>query len=116
MRRFILAIPLLLAAPPADAGSFPALASYYGGGHDHLNARTASGERFRAGAMICAHRTMPFGTRLLVSHAGHSVVVRVADRGPAQWTGRSLDLSRGAAAQLGMIRAGVAQVTIAILD
>jgi len=118
MRRFIIGIPLFLGALPANAGSFTALSSYYGGGSrgEYLNARTASGERFRAGAMICAHRTLAFGTRLLVSRAGHSVVVRVADRGPNIRTGRDLDLSRGAAARLGMIRAGVAQVTVAILD
>jgi rare lipoprotein A len=43
------------------------------------------------------------------------VVVRVNDRGPARWTGRSLDLSKGAAANLGMIGAGAAQVRYSVL-
>jgi len=98
------------------AGAFVALASYYGGFGERLNAYTASGERFRAGGLTAAHRTLPFGTHLLVSRAGRSVVVRVNDRGPSRWTGRGLDLSRGAAAQLGMLEAGVARVRVAILD
>lgn len=92
------------------------LASWYGGRGERLNRYTASGERFNANAMICAHRTLPFGSRLLVSHGDRSVVVRVADRGPARSTGRSLDLSRAAAAALGMITAGVARVKVQILD
>ena len=116
MKHLSIIAPLILAALPATAGGFTALASYYGGKGEHLNARTASGGRFRAGAMICAHRTLAFGTKLLVTRGSHSVVVRVADRGPASWTGRSLDLSRGAAARLGMIRAGVAPVHVSILD
>ncbi|WP_457797652.1 septal ring lytic transglycosylase RlpA family protein [Methylocystis sp. S23] len=89
-------------------------ASYYGSG-EYLNALTASGERFRASGLTAAHRTLPFGTRLLVSRGGRSVVVRVNDRGPAAWTGRSLDLSRGAASRIGMLGAGVARVSVTVL-
>jgi rare lipoprotein A len=107
----------VFAALPATAGEFTALASYYGGGgRERLNARTASGERFNASAMICAHRSLPFGTRLLVSRGGRSVIVRVSDRGPALKTGRGLDLSRGAASRLGMLGAGVARVHVAIIN
>ena len=102
-----------LDGPARRVGGFTALASYYGGG-EYLNSRTASGERFRAGGMTCAHRTLPLGTRLLVSYRGRSVVVRINDRGPAAWTGRSLDLARGAAARLGM--PGVAPVRVAVLQ
>ena len=48
---------------------------------------------------------------LRVSANGRSVIVRVNDRGPAAWTGRSLDLSRGAARALGMIGTGTARVS-----
>jgi rare lipoprotein A len=116
MKRLLIIAPLILAALPAQAGSFTALASFYGGGREHLNARTANGERFRPSGMTAAHRGLKFGTRILVSYQGKSVVVRINDRGPNIRTGRSLDLSRGAAARLGIIRKGVAPVTVAILD
>ena len=106
---FIIA-PLVLAVLPATAGEFTALASYYGG-HEYLNARTASGERFRASGLTAAHRTLPFGTRLNVCFA-RCVVVRVNDRGPARWTGRDLDLSRGAAGASGLLKAGVGRMRV----
>ncbi len=90
------------------------LASYYGGG-ERLNKHTANGEVFRPNGLTAAHRTLPLGTKLLVSHGGKSVVVRVNDRGPAAWTGRQLDLSRGAAARLGFIKRGEAPVRISVL-
>lgn len=62
--------------------------------------RTANGERFNPNGMTAAHRTMPFGTRLKVTHKGRSVVVRINDRGPFI-RGRHLDLARGAAFAIG---------------
>lgn len=106
------------AAGHADGGrSFVANASYYGGGPRRYepNAHTASGERFNQWGLTAAHRTLPLGTRLLISHGGRSVVVRVNDRGPAAWTGRSLDVSRGAAARLGLIARGSGQVHVQVL-
>ncbi|MCC3246163.1 septal ring lytic transglycosylase RlpA family protein [Methylocystis sp. WRRC1] len=93
-------------------GARSMVASYYGGG-ERLNAHTATGERFNAGGYTAAHRSLPFGTRLTVCLHG-CVTVRVNDRGPAAWTGRSLDLARGAAARIGMIGAGVARVSVRI--
>lgn len=93
-----------------DIGS-PMRASYYGGG-ERLNARTASGARFVARGLTAAHRVFPFGTRLRVCLRS-CVIVRVNDRGPAKWTGRSLDLSRGAAARIGLTGPGVATVRVA---
>jgi rare lipoprotein A len=58
---------------------------------------------------------LPLGTRLLLSHGGRSVVVRVNDRGPAAWTGRSLDVSRGAATALGLIQSGTGKVNVTVL-
>jgi rare lipoprotein A len=105
------------AGETAGQGSFMALASYYGGGPRSLepNRHTANGERFNMWGLTAAHRSLPLGTRLLVSHGGRSVVVRVNDRGPAAWTGRSLDVSRGAAARLGLIQRGSGHVQVRVL-
>jgi rare lipoprotein A len=99
------------------ARSFVAHASYYGGGPRKYepNSHTASGEVFNQWGLTAAHRTLPIGTRLLVSHGGRSVVVRVNDRGPAAWTGRSLDLSRGAASRIGLISSGTGAVQVQVL-
>lgn len=86
-------------------------ASWYG---EALRGRkTASGEPFNPDAMTAAHRTLPFGTWVtvrLVNSAAY-VRVRITDRGPFA-KGRIIDLSRAAAEQLGMVRAGVAQVAL----
>jgi rare lipoprotein A len=99
------------------ARSFTAMASWYGGGPRWMepNSHTANGERFNKWGLTAAHRTLPLGTRLLLSHGGRSVVVRVNDRGPAAWTGRSLDVSRGAATALGLIQSGTGKVNVTVL-
>jgi rare lipoprotein A (peptidoglycan hydrolase) len=88
-------------------------ASFYGGGPKAYepNNHTANGERFNQWGLTAAHRTLPFGTMLNVHYNGRSVVVRINDRGPAAWTGRDLDLSRGAAMRLGFPGTGTVQVT-----
>ncbi len=93
------------------------MASFYGGGPKiyEPNTHTANGELFQQWELTAAHRTLPLGTRLLVSFHGRSCVVRVNDRGPAAWTGRSLDLSRGAASMLGMVQSGTGRVRVTIL-
>jgi rare lipoprotein A len=103
---------------PEGARAFVANASYYGGGPRRFepNTHTASGERFNQWGLTAAHRTLPLGTRLLVTHQGRSVVVRVNDRGPAAWTGRSLDLSRGAASRIGLISNGTGPVLVQVLN
>jgi rare lipoprotein A len=111
---------MCLFAPPASArlhphGRFFAKASWYGGG-EKLNALTKSGEVFRPDGLTCAHRHLPIGTRLLVSRGNRSVIVTVNDRGPAAWTGRSLDVSRGAAVRLGLIESGVGRVRVALIN
>lgn len=80
----------------------------------HEGRLTANGERFRPDGLTAAHRTLPFGTMVEVTNTrnGRSVVVRVNDRGPAKWTGREIDMSRGAAGVLDMRRAGLAPVKI----
>jgi len=87
-------------------------ASWYGTG-----ARTANGERYRPDGITAAHRTLPFGTRVLVERVdtGESVVVRINDRGPFI-KGRIIDLSRGAARKLGILEKGVTEVRITALN
>ncbi len=80
-------------------------------------ARAASGERIHHDSLTCAHRTYPFGTLLKVTNMrnGKSVVVRVTDRGPHRG-GRIIDLSYGAARELGMLSQGIAMVEIEHVD
>jgi rare lipoprotein A len=91
------------------------LASWYG--NEYHGRTTASGEVFNQWAMTAAHRDYPFGSVVRVTNLenGREVVVRINDRGP--WVrGRIIDVSRGAAAKLGMIRAGVVPCRVDVLD
>jgi rare lipoprotein A len=90
------------------------LASYYGS--KFHGARTASGERFDKHAMTAAHRSLPFGTRVRVTNLanGEQVTVRINDRGPAI-KDRIIDLSQGAAAELGFLKQGITRVRIEVL-
>ena len=65
----------------------------------------------KSGEMTCAHRTRPFGSMVRVSHGGHSIQCRVNDRGPFV-RGRIIDVSITAARALGMMDAGVVEVSI----
>lgn len=89
-------------------------ASYYGARHH--GKKTASGERFDQNALTAAHRTLPFGSRVLVTNLRNdkTVTVRINDRGPFV-RGRIIDVSKKAAEQLDMIRDGVAPVSIKLL-
>ena len=94
---------------------FTGFASWYGPGF-HGNA-SASGERFNQHALTAAHRTLPFGTRVLVTNLdnGQSVVVRINDRGPFHGN-RVIDVSTAAARVLGLISSGVARVRLDVID
>ncbi len=83
-------------------------ASFYSGG------RTANGGA--VGAATCAHRSLPFGTRVLVTNLANAkqVILTVNDRGPFV-RGRVLDVSRGAAGILGMLHAGVSQIRMQVI-
>ena len=100
------------AIAPSGGRSFSGMASYYG---NESGSRTASGQRMNANAMTAAHRSLPFGTKLRVTHGGQSVVVTVNDRGPFI-RGRVLDLSTGAARAIGLTRAGVGRVTAEVVS
>ena len=91
--------------------SFAGMASFYG---NESGSRTASGQRFNQNAMTAAHRTLPFGTKLRVTHGGQSVIVTINDRGPFV-RGRVLDLSTGAARAIGLTGAGVGRVVAEVM-
>jgi rare lipoprotein A len=107
-----------LASLGNDTGS-----SWSGGGGSHGVAsfywqpqRVASGGWFNPNAMTAAHKTLPFGTKVRVTHAGNgrSVVVSINDRGPYV-RGRTIDLSRAAAGVIGMTGQGVARIRMEVL-
>ena len=100
---------------PASTSLGSGVASYYG--RRFHGRRTANGERFDMHALTAAHKTLPFGTRVLVTNprTGKSVTVRINDRGPFT-PGRTIDLSRAAADQIGIIQRGHGTVELFLLD
>lgn len=78
--------------------------------------KTSSGERYDMNGLTCAHRWLPYNTHLRVTNLtnGKSVVVRVTDRGPWKHT-RLIDVSKGAAKELDMIRSGTTRVVIEVV-
>jgi rare lipoprotein A len=104
--------PAPRAAAPAPTGRADnGVASYYSQG-----LRTANGSRFNPDGMTAAHKTLPFGTKVRVTHLGNgrTVDVTINDRGPFI-AGRIIDLSRGAANVIGMTGQGLARVKMEIL-
>lgn len=90
-------------------------AAYY---HDKFQGRkTASGELYNKEVLSAAHKTLPFGTIIKVTRLdnGMSVEVRVNDRGPYK-KGFIVDLSRKAAQQIDMIKAGITDVKLEIVE
>ena len=89
-------------------------ASWYG--RQHHGKPTASGETYDMHKLTAAHRTLPLGTRVLVTNLdnGRTVEVRINDRGPFA-DGRLLDLSYAAARQLGAVGDGVISVGLKVL-
>jgi rare lipoprotein A len=104
------AAPVVKAATDSDSGK----AAYYS--RVFNGRKTASGERFNNSAMVTAHRSLPFGTKLRVTNTKNkkSVIVRVIDRGPSQ-PDRIVDLSRAAATKLDFVKAGMTDVTIQVV-
>jgi len=91
-------------------------AAYYS---DKLHGRkTASGEPYDKNKLTAAHRHLPFGTKVRVINLSNlkTVTVRINDRGPFGNNGRIIDLSRKAAQRIDMIRAGVVEVELEILE
>lgn len=77
---------------------------------------TANGEAFNPDGLTAAHKTLPFGTRVEVTNLANNrtVTVRINDRGPFV-RGRGIDLSRGAARQIGCISSGTCRVSMDVL-
>lgn len=95
----------------ASSGGSSGVASFY-----WQPQRVASGGWFNPNAMTAAHKTLPFGTRVRVTHLGNgrSVDVTINDRGPYVG-GRIIDLSKAAAGVIGMQGQGVAQVRMNVI-
>lgn len=100
--------------PPRVESEEIGMASWYG--HPYHGRQTASGEVYDMNDLTAAHRTLPLGTRLLVTNLdnGQAVEVRVNDRGPFI-EGRILDLSYAAARVVGSVGPGVIRVRLRIL-
>ena len=128
--RFTLAVGLLLAGcrsappgadlePPSDrrvrATVERGIASWYGPGFH--GKRTANGEVYDQNGVSAAHKTLPFGTVVEVLNLdnGRTLQVRINDRGPFV-RGRIIDLSKGAARKLGVVRSGIANVEIRVVS
>ena len=128
LRAAALALPLILVAGCGGTAVFVAepevartghevqkgKASYY---HYSLHGNpTASGEPYDRNALTAAHRSLPFGTEILVRNLknGRTVRVTVNDRGPFV-SGRIVDLSRRAAEEIALVQDGVTDVTLEIV-
>ena len=100
-------IAVLAGTTSADAE----VASWYGPGFHGRT--TASGEKFNQWALTAAHKTLRFGTKVLVTHGKRSVIVRINDRGPFT-KGRTIDLSKAEAQKIGC--SGVCRVKLKVLN
>lgn len=102
----------LVSASDSQAAAKCGGASWYA-----LTSKTASGERMNPSRLTAAHRSLKFGTKVQVTNKrnGKTVIVRINDRGPFI-RGRVLDLSKAAAAQIGMVRSGTASVCYHIIN
>jgi rare lipoprotein A len=101
MNRFVIAALLFVVLTTAAQADRRVTATWYG--EELRGHRTASGQPFNPNGMTAAHRSLPFGTCLVIGNpkTGKSVAVTVNDRGPFN-AGLTLDLSRGAARAIGM--------------
>ena len=101
-------------SPPITGAEETGLASWYG--HPYHGRRTASGEVYDMNELTAAHRSLPLGTRVMVTNldTGQVVEVRINDRGPLVQE-RILDLSYAAARVVGGDRAGVIPVRLRVL-
>ncbi|HON89058.1 MAG TPA: septal ring lytic transglycosylase RlpA family protein [Spirochaetia bacterium] len=90
-------------------------ASWYGA--EFHGRKTANGELFDKNSFTAAHKTLPFGTIVLVRNLANDreVIVRINDRGPFV-KGRIIDLSEAGARELGMLGTGTAQVVLYIMQ
>jgi rare lipoprotein A len=125
--RIVLAImglvgALLTTSPAAPHGGYSqggqvGWASWYGKPHE--GRKTANGERFSRSKLTAAHRSLPLGTKVLVTNlrTGQHVVVKINDRGPHGGDKhRLIDLSEAAAKRIGLAPHGVELVRVVVVD
>jgi rare lipoprotein A len=116
---FVLSAALLMmlgtSLPAQSNFTQTGVASFYG--KKFHGRTTANGERYSMWAMTAAHKSIPFDSRVRVTNLKNnkSVVVRINDHGP-HVKGRIIDLSRGAAAKIDMIKSGTARVKVEVLS
>lgn len=105
-----IAVGLAFYGPYYEVG----IASWYGPGFD--GNLTANGETYDMQGVSAAHKTLPFGTvvRVIELDTRRSIVVRINDRGPFV-EGRIIDLSKGAAEELGIVDKGITKVGLRIV-
>lgn len=110
----LLLLPISAAAQDTVGYVQTGIASYYG--RRFHGKKTSNGETFNMWALTAAHKTIPVNSKVRVTNLTNnkSVVVRINDHGPHA-KGRIIDLSRAAAAQIGMIEKGTARVKVEVL-
>lgn len=103
------------AATPTGRVEF-GTASWHGPSRSSSQSRTASGKRWSNSELIAAHKTLPLGTFVRVTHVGtrKEIVVQIIDRGP-YIRGRIVDLSPRAAAAIGIMGSGVGKVKVEVV-
>jgi len=109
----MLLVGLLLMAVQVVAQAEPLVATYYA--NKYAGKPTASGQPYDLYGFTAAHRSLPFGTKLLVSYGGKRVFVTVNDRIPYS-SDSDLDLSWAAAKAIGLIEVGTAVVNAEVVE
>ena len=92
------------------------LASFYGIDDGFAGKKTANGEIYEIDKLTAAHMSLPIGSIVRVIHGSQNVFVRINDRGPARWTGNSIDLTPRAFEKLAPLARGVVPVTIELCN
>jgi rare lipoprotein A len=103
---------LLVLVVQIGAQADPMVATYYA--NKYAGKPTASGQPYDPYSLTAAHPSLPFGTKLLVSYGGKSVVVTINDRLP-YGSDSDLDLSWAAARDVGLMEVGTAVVDAAVV-
>lgn len=113
--QLIFTVLLCSFASDAFAQTYTGKASYYSNAFH--GRRCANGEKYDMYKLTCAHKSLPFGTKLKVTNQknGKTTIVKVTDRGPYA-RGRIIDLSKAAAIELGMVASGVTTVTVEVIN
>lgn len=112
--KFIILVLCLVCFNGLAQESFKGTASFYA--NEFEGRKTANGEIYMHSKLTCAHRTLPFGTKLKVTNTANNkyIIVTVNDRGPFS-PSRVIDLSKSAAEALGFIRNGTTEIVAEIV-